>query len=61
MRAIQNEYNYRIYDFQGRPIKLESGVKYDLKLKNGYILALREGQRLERIPNLVPDDQRYTA
>ncbi|MDA5387721.1 hypothetical protein [Loigolactobacillus backii] len=42
-----------IYDYRGKQIALALDVRYTLKAKNGYILALRPGERQERLPNLI--------
>lgn len=50
----QNDYhNLPIYDYRGKPLELAYHVTYTLKLKQGYILALRPGQHLVKIPNLL--------
>lgn len=42
-----------IYDFRGQLLTLQLAIRYTLKIKNGYILALQAGQHQERLPNLV--------
>ncbi|GAF38747.1 hypothetical protein FC83_GL002013 [Agrilactobacillus composti DSM 18527 = JCM 14202] len=42
-----------IIDYRGKPIKLAYHVTYTMRLKNGYILALKPGEHLMRIPNLL--------
>ena len=38
---LSNREPYPIIDYLGRPIKLSLFVTYRLRIKNGYILALR--------------------
>ncbi|WP_262315425.1 hypothetical protein [Lacticaseibacillus parakribbianus] len=46
---------YPLVDAQGRPLKLQPKVTYTLRVKNGYILGLRQDQRQVRLPNLLRD------
>lgn len=59
----QNDYrNLPIYDYRGKPLELAYHVTYTLKLKHGYILALKPGQHIVKIPNLLTiEDQQHQA
>lgn len=48
-----NQTPYPIIDYLGRPIQLQLFVTYRLRVKNGYILALRRNQHQEALPNLL--------
>ena len=50
---LSNREPYPIIDYLGRPIKLSLVVTYQLRIKNGYILALRRNQHQQVIPNLM--------
>ncbi|WP_390405980.1 hypothetical protein [Lacticaseibacillus jixiensis] len=47
-----------VVDAFGRPTKLQPKITYKMRVKNGYILALRPHQRQHRLPNLVAQDDR---
>lgn len=53
--------NLPIYDYRGKPLKLAYHVTYKMRLKNGYILALKPGEHLLQIPNLLAQDVRHTG
>lgn len=58
----QNTYqNLPIYDYRGKPLELAYHVTYTLRLKHGYILALKPGEHIVRIPNLLANDQQWQA
>ncbi|KRN29051.1 hypothetical protein IV38_GL001267 [Lactobacillus selangorensis] len=63
MKTATQKKIYQMYDYLGHPIQLQMGVKYKLRIKNGYILALRDGEVPMRVPNLLKQDryQRHTA
>lgn len=42
-----------VFDAQGHPLKLKPQITYKLRVKNGYILALRPDQHQTRLPNLA--------
>ncbi|KMO48735.1 hypothetical protein PY95_00380 [Lacticaseibacillus rhamnosus] len=48
-----NQTPYPIIDYLGRPIQLQLFVTYRLRVKNGYILALRRNQHQQALPNLL--------
>ena len=50
---LSNREPYPIIDYLGRPIRLSLFVTYRLRIKNGYILALRRNQHQQVIPNLM--------
>lgn len=45
-----------VVDAFGRPTKLQPKITYKMRVKNGYILALRPHQHQHRLPNLVAKD-----
>ncbi|MFC6171035.1 hypothetical protein [Loigolactobacillus jiayinensis] len=42
-----------IYNNLGQRLQLRPNIRYTLIVKNGYILALRAGEKQLRLPNLV--------
>ncbi|MFD1429058.1 hypothetical protein ACFQ5D_24080 [Paenibacillus farraposensis] len=42
-----------VVDAEGNPLRLQSHITYKLRVKNGYILALRADQHQVRLPNLM--------
>ncbi|MCD2255574.1 hypothetical protein ACNAN0_00530 [Agrilactobacillus fermenti] len=48
-----NYKNLPIYDYRGKPLKLTYEITYKMTLKDGYILALRPGQHITNVPNLL--------
>ncbi|MFD1671402.1 hypothetical protein ACFQ5M_04765 [Agrilactobacillus yilanensis] len=53
--------NLPIYDNRGKPLELAYHVTYTLRLKNGYILALKPGEHIVRMPNLLATDVKRRA
>lgn len=53
---LSNQKPYPIIDYLGRPIRLQLFVTYRLRIKNGYILALRRNQHQQALPNLLVKD-----
>ncbi|WP_225049067.1 hypothetical protein [Lacticaseibacillus kribbianus] len=49
------KHGYPLVDAQGRPLKLQPKVTYTLRVKNGYILGLRQDQHQTKLPNLLAD------
>ena len=47
---LSNREPYPIIDYLGRPIKLSLFVTYRLRIKNGYILALRRSLHQQAHP-----------
>ncbi|MCI1986833.1 MAG: hypothetical protein LKJ69_03145 [Lactobacillus sp.] len=48
-----------MFDAFGEPTNLQPKITYKLRVKNGYILALRPDQQQRKLPNLLKVDRQH--